>query len=161
LQIICKTIAIVFGVVYHGVTMKFLGKKYRKRWIAGLLLVAYGTVGVLGYGLHAIWDCGHHCHEHAHAVGIVHAHHDDHSHGCHHHHDRGPVIVAGEADALGLLTAVDDCPICEFLVQAQSPFVLEIGAASVAPVSTIFRLLEHSHVALVERTHPARGPPLG
>jgi hypothetical protein len=140
--------------------MSFLGKKYRSRWVA-VLLAVYGSAGVLGYGLHAVWDLEHHCHEHAHAGEIVHAHHHDHSHSCHHDHDHGPAVAQGETDPCGSLVATcDDCPICEFLVQAQSQFVMELVADTGKPVSTVAILGEHSYVAPLLGIHPARGPPL-
>ncbi len=147
--------------------MSLFGKKSRSRWVAGLLLAVYGSAGMLGYGLHAVWDCEHHCHEHdyAHAGGIVHVHHHEHAHGCcahhHGHHEHGPVIAEDEKDLRGsLIAACDDCPICEFLTQAQSQYVMEPAADTVVPVLALATLGDHSYVAPLLGIHPARGPPL-
>jgi hypothetical protein len=161
LQFICKSIAICILGWYNGGTMSLRGKKSRSRWVAGLLLAVYGSAGVLGYGLHTVWECEHHCQEHAHTSGVVHEHHHDHSHGCHHHHNHGPVIAKDDKDVRGsLIAACDDCPICEFLVQAQSQFVMELAADTGSPVSTVATFGEHSYVAPLLGIHPARGPPL-
>lgn len=142
--------------MYDDDTMKLLGKKYRRRWITGLLLLAYGSAGVLGYGLHAVWDCGHD-HGLSHACSHEHHHHAD----CHHHYHESKFAESG-ADAYGSLTkTVDACPICEFLVQAQSPHVMEFAWACVGPVAATLALSEISCVAPPLGVHPARGPPLG
>lgn len=147
--------------------MSLLGKISRSRYIAGLLLAVYGSAGVLGYGLHAVWECEIHCHEHAHDSGIVHEHHHVHSHGCHHHHEGaghhsdGPVVAKGKTNSgSSLIATCDDCPICEFLVQAQSPHLLMLTVESVSLVSTATALGETAYVAPLLGTHPARGPPL-
>lgn len=168
LQFICKTIANCIWSVYDGSTMRFLGKYYRKhghcrnRVIVGLLLLAYGSAGVLGYGLHAVWDCGHdHGHSHQNVCAHSHSHeHHHHGHGCHHHQE--PMLAAKVADANGSLSAAaEDCPICAFLVQAQSPIVLELATACVGPTATILSIGETSHPAPLLGAHLARGPPLG
>ncbi len=146
--------------------MKLLGKSFpnqhgRFRAIAGLLLLAYGSAGVLGYGLHAIWDCGDHCHAHVHVGSVAHAHHHDHSHGCQHHHDHAAEVVQND-DQRSSWNATDDgeCPICEFLVQAQTPFALELTTVSTGPVSIPCVLHDASYVAPLLGIHAARGPPL-
>jgi hypothetical protein len=142
-----------------------LNKQGRLRAIAGLLLLAYGSAGVLGYGLHALWDCGHDC-QHSHSGSVVHAHHHGHAGGCHHHHghdhqDHGPAVANAELDQ-GLVTAAaDDCPICEFLVQAQAPFVMELATARVEPVTIARCWREISYDAPLWGIHAARGPPVG
>ena len=138
--------------------MKLFGKHCRNRWIAGLLLLAYGSAGVLGYGLHAVWDCGHD-HGLAYAHSHEHHHHHAHGHGCHHHE---AALAGSESDFHdSLAVAADDCPICEFLVQAQSPYVMEFATVSVGPVAAIATQGEISWVAPLLGTPPARGPPLG
>jgi hypothetical protein len=142
--------------------MIIVGKNMRvRRWAAGLLLVAYGSVGVLGYGLHAVWECDHHCHLHTQTDGVVHVHHHEHTHGCHHHHDHRPQIAQQEGKHNSAVNqAVDDCPICEFLVQAQTPFVMDLTTDCVGPTLSNLNRLDASYIAPMRSTHPARGPPL-
>lgn len=158
LQFNCKSIAICIQRVYHGVTMIIPRHNVRfRRWMTGLLLAAYGSAGVFGYGLHAVWECEHHCHVHSHGDDVAHVHH--HGHGCH-HHNHEPVVANRDNPATFELT-VDDCPICDFLVQAQTPIVLESTSACIGPTSPILILLDSSYVAPLTGGHSARGPPLG
>lgn len=136
-----------------------ISPKRRIRWVAGLLLLAYGSAGVLGYGLHELWACGHHCHEHAHAEGLVHSHNHSHGHGCHHHHEH---TAHHEPDEQPLtLVATDDCAICQFLVQAQSPHVVSFETICLGEVSMIEQSFDLSYCDPFQGISSARAPPLG
>lgn len=112
-----------------------------QRILATLLLLAYGSAGVLGYGLHSLWHYQHH-------VGV---HVGCHDHACHHHSDHAadPVI-----------SLVDDCSICAFLAQAQAEHGDEVPV-----LCTTFRPAEPPasdslDLPAPSRLHLARGPPL-
>lgn len=133
-----------------------------RRLLSGLLLAVYASAGVLGYGLHAVWDCEHHCHVHSHDRGMVHSHPHVHGHKCnHHHHHHGPVVADHSEDHAALQLVADDCPICSFLVQAQSPFVLEFTTVCVGPSFPLLNPLGSAYVAPLSSASSARGPPLG
>jgi hypothetical protein len=134
-------------------------KKRRIHWVAGLLLLAYGSAGVLGYGLHKLWGCEHHCHEHAHAEGLAHSHSHDHGHNCHHHHEQAGHEESGEPSPT--LIATDDCAICQFLVQAQSPNVVTFETACLGEVSMIEQSFDLSYCDPFCGIGSARAPPLG
>lgn len=136
--------------------MCWISPKRRIRWITGLLLLAYGSAGVLGYGLHELWGCGHHCHEHAHAEGIVHSHSHCHGDGCHHHHHAHH--DSGEQPPR--LSAADKCEICQFLVQAQSPDVVHFEMACLGEVSLIEPAFDLSYCDPFCGIGSARAPPL-
>jgi hypothetical protein len=140
--------------------MCWISQKHRIRWVAGLLLLAYGSAGVLGYGLHELWGCGHHCHEHTHADGLVHSHSHSHSHECHHHHhEHADHEESGEQPSR--LAATDDCAICQFLVQAQSPIVVTFETACLGEVSMIEQSFDLSYCDPFCGIGSARAPPLG
>jgi len=117
--------------------------------VAGLLLAVYGSAGVLGYGLHSIWGCDH-CH---HVAGL----------------DFSPRAVAYGCDLLleapveansgKLVPAQEDCPICAFLVQSQSEFVVQSASECVDLIPTIPPAIVSSYVSPLLGTHPGRGPP--
>lgn len=137
-----------------------ISQKCRIRWVAGLLLLAYGSSGVLGYGLHELWGCGHHCHQHAHAEGLAHSHSHAHGHGCHHHHhEHANHEESGEQPPT--LIAADDCAICQFLVQAQSPSVVTFETVCLGDVTLIELPIDLSYHAPICGIALARAPPLG
>ena len=125
--------------------------------IAGLLLAIYGAAGVLGYGLHSILGCGH-CHEGA-CQSLAEA----------------PSAIAFTDDRLELrslepafhvptdqrqlVLTQEDCPICAFLVQAQSQFVFHVASECVDVVPTIPPAIFSSYDSPLLGTHPGRGPP--
>lgn len=134
--------------------------------VAGLLLAVYGSAGVLGYGLHSLWGCGH-CHE-----GTCQHDSDSHSlaslsHFGHDHQlfDRVPGTLAGVQSCCDLthqgelVLAEEDCPICAFLVQAQSQFVFQVASECVDVVPTIPPAIVSSYVSPLLGIHPGRGPP--
>jgi hypothetical protein len=137
-------------------------RKRRIRWVAGLLLLAYGSAGVLGYGLHELWGCGHHGHEHAHAEGLAHSHSHCHGHSCHHHHHehKHPPHETSH-DPLPVVMAADDCAICQFLAQAQPLSILEFEACCLGSVSMIDHPNDLSYCDPFFGTCSARAPPLG
>jgi hypothetical protein len=135
-------------------------RKRRIRWVAGLLLLAYGSAGVLGQGLHELWGCGHHCHEHAHAEGLAHSHSHDHGHGCHHHYHEQPTHETSR-DPSPVVMAADDCAICQFLAQAQSPSIMEFETRCLGVVSLIDHPNDLSYCDPFFGTCSARAPPLG
>ena len=55
--------------------------------------------------------------------------------------------------------AQEDCPICAFLVQAQSQFVLEVASDCVEVIPTIPPAIVYSYDSPLLGTHPGRGPP--
>ncbi|QEG35209.1 hypothetical protein Pr1d_25030 [Bythopirellula goksoeyrii] len=128
--------------------------------VAGLLLAVYGAAGVLGYGLHSLWGCGH-CHD-----GVCHQSTDSSSfdsfvaHGNH----RSPSYFGSNSqsdqeDQAQLVLAEEDCPICAFLVQAQSQFVFQVASDCVDVVPTIPPAMASSYVSPLLGIHPGRGPP--
>lgn len=119
--------------------MPFCHHSRRRRWLTALLLVAYGSAGVLGYGLHALWHCDH-CHVASH--GHDHAGNQQSEHSAH------------------VLASVEECSVCAFLAQAQSehrgesPFFSTAISPADPPAS------EFSELPPLVRLHLARGPPL-
>ena len=127
--------------------------------LAALLLVTYGTAGVFGYGLHTLWHVHHHAPAQASSVA-----------------DAGSCCgqccskidtptccdslqLASHKDA-AVRSVEDDCSICAFLAQAQTPlfsfepteFVTELGQE--IPVS------EDISPLYIPADHLARGPPV-
>jgi hypothetical protein len=127
------------------------------RWVVGLLLVVYGSAGGLGYGLHAVWECEHHCCEHSNSAALAHEHSPD----CHQHHDHGVVATDRSDKHATLELACAACPICEFLAQAQTPLVMEFTTACTDPAISILASLDSIYVAPESNVSSARGPPLG
>jgi hypothetical protein len=126
--------------------MRFFGRK-RLSWV---LLALYGSVGVLGYGLHELSAVDHHHHGQVAHAGHQHHHHC--GHGPCSGHDRGP------ADAG--IGSVHDCQVCEFLDQIRSerPAVVTgiVWQQLVAAVSvTAPRFSSEPILGL----HVPRGPP--
>jgi hypothetical protein len=113
------------------------------------LMALYGSVSLLGYGLHELSPA----HQHAHATGTPHAH----SHaGCsHHHHHAYPLIP----DRPGLSDA-HDCDICQLLHQLRSELPQIVAFDGWQPLQT-----EIAGVARVQPSraqaglHVPRGPP--
>lgn len=134
--------------------MRF-SRQTRRRWLTAVLLVVYGSAGVLGYGLHSLWHCEH-CID---VAGADHCHGDDCSHHaahaehcCHSHLD----CETGKR----LAPLEEECSICAFLAQAQSehadePFELCTTISPAAPPASEFLDLPP-----LVRLHLARGPPL-
>jgi hypothetical protein len=120
------------------------------------LLVVYGSAGVLGYGLHALWHCDH-CHE---AATAEHCHGD----GCDHH--AGNVAEHCCHPHLGCETGKrfaqleEECSICAFLAQAQSEHggELPVLCTAISPAGPITS--DSSTLPPQVRLHLARGPPL-
>jgi hypothetical protein len=137
-------------------------RKRRIRWAAGLLLLAYGSAGVLGQGLHELWGCGHHGHEDVHAERLVHSHSHSHGHSCHHHHHEHEHLTHETSHGpLPVVMATGDCAICQFLAQAQSPSILEFETCCLGNVSMIDHPNDLSYCDPFFGTCSARAPPLG
>ena len=118
----------------------------QRRWLAALLLAVYGTAGVLGYGLHAVWHCDH-CHHVSEAAGGYHDGHDGHGHNC-------------DPTGRHVFVSEDDCSICAFLAQAQSEHAgdLPVLCTSISPADP--PASEFSDLPPLVRLHLARGPPV-
>jgi hypothetical protein len=136
--------------------MPFFRQSRRRRLLTALLLVAYGPAVVLGYGLHALWDCEH-CHDTAevdHCHGDDCDHHATHvaEHFCHSHLrcETGKRLAPSE----------EECSICSFLAQAQSEHADETPelCTTISPAAPLAS--ECSDLPPLARLHLARGPPL-
>jgi len=126
----------------------------RSRWTAALLLAVYGTAGLLGYGLHSLWDCDH-CLQSSQASS---------GHTSCHHHCEQPEHYGGTSHSTGpenneIAAAVDACPICVFLVQAQSPHYSAVEVEYTGTTTEVVPHLTSWYVAPLLGDHPARGPP--
>ncbi|TWU25947.1 hypothetical protein [Bythopirellula polymerisocia] len=128
--------------------------------VALLLLAVYGCAGVLGYGLHSLWGCGH-CHD-----GVCHQSADSSSFDgflAHENHHSPSYLCSNsqseQEDQTQLVLAEEDCPICAFLVQAQSQFVFQVTSDCVDVIPTIPPALFASYNSPLLGTHPGRGPP--
>ena len=136
--------------------MRFYRHSRRHRWLTALLLVAYGSAGVLGYGLHSLWHCEH-CHEVTtadHCHGDECDHHASHAaeHCCHSH------LSCETGKRLAHLE--EECSICAFLAQAQSAHDGELPVLSTAVSPADPPASEFSDLPPLFRLHLARGPPL-
>jgi hypothetical protein len=106
-----------------------------------VLLAVYGPVGVLGYGLHALWG-----HEH---VG-------------HSHAAEGHACCDEHAAEIAIYSSDDhDCSICDFLAQAQSQFTFQQQVAVGSLWIVAQPLAESPAFSLTRSPYPVRGPPLG
>lgn len=126
-----------------------------QRFIAAVLLLIYGSAGVLGYGLHDLW---------------------------HVHHDHGTQLACedaghGQSCSRVVVTACcgshlashkqakfssieNDCTICEFLTQAQTPVFDFTLAEVVTELDTEIPASEQISPLFIPESHLARGPPL-
>lgn len=157
LQFNCKSIAICIFGLYDGLIMGSRRRYSRIRYcVIGLLLAAYGSAGVLGYGLHAVWQCKHGC-----VAAPHHGHVHHHGHVCHHHQGHAHDAAShGEPPDHPIILAADDCPICDLLVQAQTPVAIAttIGCLGYQAAARLTAATSYSAPRLGE--HLARGPPL-
>lgn len=124
-------------------------------WLTRLLLAVYGSAGVLGYGLHALWHCDHsyeiataeHCHGGDCDLHAAHAKDCCHPHlGC----ETGKRLAQLE----------EECSICAFLAQAQSEHAEELPVLCTASSPADRIASEFSALPPLVRLHLARGPPL-
>jgi hypothetical protein len=126
------------------------------RSLAILALAAYGSAGLFGYGLHALWHCDHcptavsaeHCHDHGGHGHAGHEHDLAHAHG----------HSAPEQSQLG--ANQHDCSICSFLAQAQTSVVPRLALDGVAPLAEAPQTTKALVLAIAGDTSHARGPPL-
>lgn len=120
------------------------------RLLAILALASYGSAGVLGYGLHDLLGHSHHG-ESASVPAAASASHDHHCGCC--GHEPAPVSLAFTLDC-------DDCSICSFLAQAQSPDVAKPTLEGSQPLAP--RPPTATPLALLSSVDAptARGPPL-
>ena len=138
-----------------------------RRILANLLLAVYGSAGILGYGLHALWhehhhhfsDCSHHtgahelCHLSASPLG-----HDHHQVERDTQLSRKPHSV--DLAVQQLATKSHDCSICAFLAQAQSAHVAPTVLSCTGFTCFDQPVRDFLIVSEVIRLHLARGPPL-
>ena len=144
-----------------------------RRVITSVLLLFYGTVGVLGYGLHDLFhvhDAGAHVgeatiacaespccpgHHHCHAERPTASHQH---HTCNHLHR---LVQQQLAERSG--TAIDaidhECSICNFLTQAQEVPLEVIATELVEAVSFGPPVSEVLFPLFLPSEHLARGPP--
>lgn len=113
-----------------------------RQFASSALLAVFGTVSLLGDGLHLLSGCDHH-HAPAHCCA-AHAH-------CEHHHAAQSECAIGPADS--------DCPICQFLAIPQAltaPPAIVAGSVRLEPLIVAAPL----EPALdIERPYAARAPP--
>lgn len=157
---------------------------FRLRRVTALILLAtYGSVGVLGYGLHALWHVHHH--------GQHHSHHSDLaqtgccSGGCACQHSTCAVAVTPtvSVEKVGVLAAIEacqqlrknaarqqtasfselvlegPCPICATLAQAQSGAATVTGGELVSSLHSEPPADEVLAPLYLPAEHLARGPP--
>ena len=124
-----------------------------RRFASALLLVVYGTAAVLGYGLHALWH-------HDHDLGAAHSASGhsattacSHRSSCSHH--------AKPAGPPKLHVEEEDCSICAFLAQAQTPVFELVVVETVASFEFEVAVSESIPPLFIPTDHLARGPPLG
>ena len=125
-----------------------------RRLIAALLLVLYGSSGLLGYGLHSLW----HQHHGFHACsghGVGHSGCD----GCHCHSFCVESVLVAQADQSRLIVQ-EDCSICAFLAQAQTPQFRFAFAQYVSELGHELPVSESIAPLFIPANHLARGPPL-
>jgi hypothetical protein len=128
LQIDC--ICILWAILATG--MRHIGRQL----MTASLLAIYGSIALVGYGLHELSPA----HSHGSVAGDIHSHSHAHcSH--HHHHSHAPV-----PDRPGCSDA-QDCDICVFLDQVRSdslqlvaidawqPFVADVAAYGMLRIS--------------------------
>ncbi|MCG8448502.1 MAG: hypothetical protein MI725_02845 [Pirellulales bacterium] len=131
-----------------------------RRIIALAVLTLYGTGGVLGYGLHKLWQCEH-CHLDACCAADTHCHTHD-GQCCSHGHTAccSPTTpVESEPSSGALANSHDDCPICAFLAQAQSPVYAVTFSTFAESVSSNIPVSEEIGPLFLPAGHLARGPP--
>jgi hypothetical protein len=126
------------------------------RLLALVALASYGCAGILGYGLHDLVGHSHHGPPtHVVPAGSASTANSASSHhcGCHGHcHSPAPASLAFTLDC-------DDCSICSFLAQAQSPFVTRPTLEGSQPLAP--RPPTPAPLALLSSVDSptARGPP--
>lgn len=132
-------------------------KSLSRKFFATLLLLVYGSTGVLGYGLHSLWHLGHdhggqladcepgHCHDHGHSRVSV-------------------TSCCGSSlgsHKLARFSASDeDCSICDFLAQAQTPDFEFTLAQVISKLGSEIVFSEDISPLFIPADHLARGPPL-
>jgi hypothetical protein len=130
------------------------------RLLSLMLLGVYGSIVLLGHGLHELSAVHHHHHGPALVAAHVGHHHHDHGHPHHHgpysgHHHHPAPAPTGDS-----ISHTHDCEICEFLAQIRS----EMPQLVSADFST--RCVAEAAVAaprVISQTplglHAPRGPP--
>ena len=130
-----------------------------RRLLAALLLLVYGSTGILGYGLHSLWHLEH---DHsAHTGAVVHSH--GHSHG----HCSAHVTVSSccgshlaSHKAARVSSVNGDCFVCDFLAQAQTPVFEFSFSQIIAELGSEMPVSEEISPLPISAVHLARGPPL-
>lgn len=153
-----------------------------RRFTACILLATYGSVGVLGYGLHALWHvhhhhgpanaassgtscscCSHHCSSKPQQPAVdstdILAKLENCQLQCHSHTKAKAASNTTEAQAVSQLVTEGPCPICAMLSQSQSPGVAICSGWLVSAVSTERPVDEILQLPSLPSEHPARGPP--
>ena len=156
--------------------MAFYNKRRCQRLLAITILAVYGVGGVLGYGLHSLWHCNH-CHQDAccaesksgecspKALLKAAQGHNGCCHSCQaHSRSDCQTHVAGasqqpESTTARAIHSAEDCAICFFLAQAQSPVSEAPPLVLVAKVATECPASESIAPLFIPQDHLARGPP--
>jgi hypothetical protein len=125
-----------------------------RKLLSHLLVALYGSVAILGYGLHELApESGHHHHGLAH-LGRVCGHGHVHSEGCHQEHK--PLT----AETTKHVYDSDECDVCVFLDQLRSE---ETQVQSAEVRHEFVAAVAHSEPQFHHPTslglHVARGPP--
>ena len=147
--------------------MNSLRKLNWRRVLDVLMLAAYGSTGVLGYGLHSLWHHHHHsfagCSHHGGAIACCGntASHDGHDQ---HHSENGTRQCHGSQNSVPLgeqlIAAADECSICAFLAQAQPGGAATASSLRSDTCCTKFPAYELPVLPELVQLHLARGPPL-
>jgi hypothetical protein len=138
------------------------------------LLGLYGTISLLGHGLHWL-SAEDHRHIGRQVVrcsdaGADHGHHHHHGHdhhGEHHHHDSAAANEAEDDATLGVASTdcaahCHDCQVCALLLQVRSEQAkLDFKIVWQQVVSAAPAALQRSYSPISVGLHAPRGPPLG
>lgn len=130
--------------------------------VASLLLAAYGSAGVLGYGLHSLWHVHHQGCLHTQPSGAYTAASDYSNWSLRNNYDHPNAqecAVSVVADRSGENATADACPICLLLSQAQQPSFEYQFEHYVATVEAPLPAPETRFPLFLPELRLARGPP--
>ena len=128
--------------------------------IATYLVVIYGLGSVLGYGLHELWDCQH-CHPSANIVSVDLGNYQDvYNFDTLSSNKSTNTDEQSPSPTTTYLASQEDCPICCFLSQAQTPVDLAPNTYLVEDVASEIPVSESIAPLYLPANHLARGPPL-
>ena len=134
-------------------------RKFLESRLASYVVVIYGLGNVLGYGLHGLSDCQH-CHH-----GRVSCSINLNSYEYRQNFDLAFAQAFNAeqeptADSPLLKAIEDDCAICAFLAQAQTPVQSHSGIGIVEDVTAEIPVSERIAPLFLPSEHLARGPPV-